>query len=51
MITLLLRPHMERGGYHADRFDAYLGDELICVSRSGWHDPARALMARGAACG
>jgi hypothetical protein len=47
MIELTLRPHIERGGYHTERFDAYLGDELICTSRSGWHDPARALLARG----
>jgi hypothetical protein len=46
-LILLLKPHMERGGYHTERFDAYLGDELICTSRSGWHDPARALLARG----
>jgi hypothetical protein len=47
MIEIILRPHLERGGYHTDRFDSYLGDQLICTSRSGWHDPARALLALG----
>jgi hypothetical protein len=47
MMTLILRPHRESGGYHLDRFDAYLGDQLICTSRSGWHTPARELLRRG----
>ena len=41
-----LRRHVERGG-HTDRFDAYLGDRLICTSRSGWHEPARKLLDMG----
>jgi hypothetical protein len=47
MVSLTLRPHVERDGFHTERFDAYLGDELICTSRSGWHDPARGLLALG----
>jgi hypothetical protein len=47
ILPLVLRPHIERGGYHADRFDAYLGDELISTHRSGWHTPARELLRRG----
>jgi hypothetical protein len=46
-LRLILRPHLERGGYHRDRFDAYLDGELICTSRSGWHDPARRLLELG----
>jgi hypothetical protein len=46
-LTLILRPHIERGGYHTDRFDAYLGDELICVSRQPLYDGARALLDLG----
>jgi hypothetical protein len=30
MITLTLTPHLERGGYHLDRFQARLDGELIC---------------------
>jgi hypothetical protein len=47
MLILMLRPHVERDGCHKERFDAYLGDELVCTSRSGWHDPARALLVLG----
>ena len=49
-LILTLKPHIEtRAGlrFHAERLDALLGDEVICTSRSGWHDPARALLARG----
>lgn len=42
-----LRPHVERAGYHLDRFDAYLGDRLICTGRSCWHEPARRLLDTG----
>jgi hypothetical protein len=47
VLALTLKPHIERDGYHTERFDAYLGDALICTSRSGWHDPARELLKRG----
>lgn len=47
MLELTLRPHRERGGYHLDRFDVCLGDDLVCVSRSGWHEPARKLIDAG----
>ena len=40
-------PHTERGGYHLDRFDAYLGDELITTSRQPIYDGARELLKRG----
>jgi hypothetical protein len=33
VIILALKPHRERGGYHLDRFDAYLGQQLVTVSR------------------
>jgi hypothetical protein len=46
-VCLTLRPHVERGGYHLDRFDALLDGEVICTSRSGWHTPARVLLRRG----
>ena len=42
-----LRRHVERGGYHADRFDAYLAGQLICTSRQPWHDCARKLIELG----
>jgi hypothetical protein len=32
-LMLALRPHIERDGFHTDRFDAYLGDELIGTHR------------------
>jgi hypothetical protein len=44
---LTLRPHIERAGFHTERFDALLDGEVICTSRSGWNDPARALLALG----
>ena len=43
-VYLILKPHKERGGYQRDRFDAYLGEELISTSKSGWHTPARELL-------
>ena len=46
-VYVTLKPHIESGGDHTERFDALLGDEIICVSRSGWHEPARTLLARG----
>ncbi|MGH6895770.1 MAG: hypothetical protein ACREJ5_04385 [Geminicoccaceae bacterium] len=51
MITLTLTPRIERGGYHLDRFDAYLGDDLIVASRqplSRGHDPAEMMTVRHA---
>jgi hypothetical protein len=47
IVDLVLRPHIERAGGHTERFDALLDDQVICTSRSGWHDPARALLALG----
>jgi len=47
MLAVVLRPHIERDGCRLDRFDAYLEDELICTSRSGWHEPARRLLELG----
>jgi hypothetical protein len=38
VLSLELRPHIERAGYHTERFDAYLGDQLISTHRSGWHN-------------
>jgi hypothetical protein len=48
VITLIVRPHRERGGYHLDRFDAYHGDKLLVVSRQPLYDGARALLDLGA---
>jgi hypothetical protein len=42
-----LRPHVERAGYHTERFGAYLAGQLICISRQPRHDGARELLARG----
>jgi hypothetical protein len=47
IIDIVLRPHIERFGGHTERFDALLDDKVICTSRSGWNDPARALLALG----
>lgn len=47
MLTLILKPHIEHGGYHLDRFDAYVGSELIVTSRRPWFDGARVLLKRG----
>jgi hypothetical protein len=47
VVTLTLRPHLERGGYHTDRFDCCLDDALIVTSRQPRHDAARELLARG----
>jgi hypothetical protein len=44
---LTLKPHIERGGYHLDRFDAYLDGELIVTSRQPLYDGARKLLDRG----
>jgi hypothetical protein len=41
-LCLLLRPHGLRG-----KFDAYLGDALICTSRQPLLDGARELLRRG----
>jgi hypothetical protein len=46
-LRLIAHPHLERGGYHLDRFDACLGGELITTSRQPLLDGARALLARG----
>jgi hypothetical protein len=47
VLSLTLRPHIERDRCLTDRFDVYLGEALICTSRSGWHTPARELLRRG----
>jgi hypothetical protein len=44
---LTVRPHLERGGYHVDRFDAYLDGELVVTSRQPLLDGARALLDQG----
>jgi hypothetical protein len=46
-IVLILHPHIEPGGYHLDKFDAYLDDELILTSRSPLYSGARELLKRG----
>jgi hypothetical protein len=46
-LRLIAHPHLERGGYHLDRFDACLDGELITTSRQPLLDGARALLARG----
>lgn len=47
VLHLIVRPHLERGGFHIDRFDAYLEDELIVTSRQPLLDGARRLLGRG----
>lgn len=47
MATLVLYPHLERGGYHLDRFDAYVGDAFIVCSRQPLLDGARKLLELG----
>jgi hypothetical protein len=46
-VVLILHPHIEPGGYHLDKFDAYLDDELILTSRSPLYSGARELLKRG----
>lgn len=47
VVEVELRPHVERDGSHHDRFAAYLDGMQLCVSRSGYHAPARALLDLG----
>jgi hypothetical protein len=47
VVRLTVRPHLERGGFHLDRFDAYLDGELIVTSRQPLLDGARRLLERG----
>jgi hypothetical protein len=47
MLTLTVRPRLERGGYHLDRFDAYLGDDQLVTSRPPLLDGARRLLEQG----
>ena len=42
-ITPRTKPHIERGGYHTDRFDAYVEGEHIVLSRQPAYDGARKL--------
>ena len=46
-LTLILRPHRERGGYHLDRFRAYLDGAHIITSRQPLYDGARELLKLG----
>ena len=49
-LRLMTRPHLQRRSHgvliHLDRFEAWLGDELICVSRQPRLDGARVLLER-----
>lgn len=47
VLRLITHPHIERGGFHLDRFDAYLDDALITTSRQPLLDGARVLLAPG----
>jgi hypothetical protein len=47
MLTLTVRPRLERGGYHLDRFDAYLGGDQLVTSRQRLLDGARRLLEQG----
>lgn len=47
VLHVTLRPHIERAGYHTDRFDCYIDAILIVTSRQPRHDAARELLARG----
>jgi hypothetical protein len=46
-LILILKPHVESDGTHRERFEAYLGDELIRISRQPLSDGARTLITRG----
>jgi hypothetical protein len=45
--TLTVTPHVERGWYHLDRFDAHLDGDLVVTSRQPQLNRARALLDRG----
>lgn len=47
VLRLIVRPHLERNGFHVDRFDAYLDGDLIVSSRQPLLDGARRLLERG----
>ena len=47
MITLHTKPHIERGGWHLDRFDAYVDGDHVVLSRQPAYAGARALIAKG----
>jgi hypothetical protein len=47
VLRLIVCPHLERGGFHIDRFDAYLDGELIVTSRQPLLHGARRLLERG----
>jgi hypothetical protein len=47
MLRMNVRPHIERGRYHLDRFEASIDDWLVVVSRQPLYDGARALLACG----
>lgn len=46
-VAISLCPHIERAGFHTERFDSVLDGKVVCTSRSGWNDLARALLALG----
>ena len=47
-LILEYRPHIERGGYHLDRFGVFLkGEQIIRSTRSPLYDGARALLEHG----
>ena len=51
ILRLVTKPHLQRRGHgarvHIADFEAWLGDELICVSRQPRLDGARELLRRG----
>jgi hypothetical protein len=47
MLTLIVAPHVERAGYHLDRFDARRAGDLIVTSRQPLLDGARTLLRSG----
>ena len=47
ILCIELRPHVEANGVHTDRFEAWLDAQLLTVSRSDWHAPARKLLELG----
>src|SRR5690606_3618392 len=47
VLVLHVAPHLEPGGYHRDRFDAFLGGELLHTGRQVVRPVARILLERG----
>lgn len=47
VIVMCLRPHIEAGGFHIDRFDGLVDGVILITSRQPAYDGARKLIAAG----